>query len=127
MGRIPTGVTTRPREDRRRRSYIVAVEIDLEHMRFGELFGFVTPLLVASALAPQLTHRSVSLLDRRMAALARPASVGGLALAGAILLAISSVLLRSGVAPEARAVTPAAAIAAVRASHVEGPALTSRP
>ncbi len=76
MGRIPTGVTTRPREDRRGRSYIVAVEIDLEHMRFGELFGFVTPLLVASALAPQLTHRSVSLLDRRMAALARPASVG---------------------------------------------------
>src|SRR6266705_3728363 len=96
-------------------------------MRFGELFGFVTPLLVASALAPQLTHRSVSLLDRRMAALARPASVGGLALAGAILLAISSVLLRSGVAPTARAATPAAAIAAVRAGHVEGPALTSRP
>ncbi len=94
-------------------------------MRFGELFGFVTPLLVASALAPQLTHRSVSLLDRRMAALARPASVGGLALAGAILLAISSVLLRSGAAPTVRAVTPAAAIAAVRASHVEGPALTT--
>jgi len=71
-------------------------------LRFGELLGFVAPLLAASVLAPQLGRRSVSLLDRRMAALAKPASVGGVALAGAVLLAISGILLRSGVALEAR-------------------------
>ena len=56
---------------------------------FGELLGFCAPLLVASALAPQLSRGSDSVLDRFMAALAKPAGVGGAALAGALMLAIS--------------------------------------
>jgi hypothetical protein len=62
-------------------------------------------------------------LDRFMATLAKPARIGGVALAGAILLAISAVLLRSGGVNEASGITPAAALAAVRATHVEGPVL----
>jgi len=81
---------------------LLLLHLALRHLRFGELLGFVAPLLAASVLAPQLGRRSVSLLDRRMAALAKPASVGGVALAGAVLLAISGILLRSGVALEAR-------------------------
>jgi len=92
-------------------------------MRFIELLGFVAPLLVASALALQLGRRSVSWLDRSMAALAKPAGVGGVALAGAALLAISAVLLRGAVALKASEITPAAALAAVRAAHIEGPVL----
>jgi len=57
-----------------------------------------------------------------MAGLAKPARVGGVALAGVALLASSAILLRGG-AQEPSGITPAAALAAVRAAHVEGPVL----
>jgi hypothetical protein len=102
---------------------LLLLHMALQHLRFGELLGFCAPLLAASALAAQLSHRSDSLLDRFMASLAKPAGVGGVALAGAVLLAISAVLVRSGGVHEAGGITPVAALAAVRANHVEGPVL----
>jgi hypothetical protein len=101
---------------------LLLLHMALRHMRFVELLGFVAPLLAASALAPQLGRRSVSVVDRFMVALAQPARVGGVALAGAVLLAISGVMLRNGVVHKA-SITPAAALAAARADHVKGPVL----
>jgi hypothetical protein len=97
----------------------------LQHVRYSELLGLVSPLLLAQALAPQLEARlgrraSLS-LDRRMDELARPANALGIVLAGAMLLAVSAVTLRGGLARESDAVTPLAALAAVQAHHIEGP------
>jgi hypothetical protein len=100
---------------------LLLLHMSLQHSRFGEELGFCTPLLAAAALAPQLAGGSVGMLDRLMAALARPARAGGIALAGALVLAISLFLLRSGGVHPASDFTPAAALAAVRADHVEGP------
>src|SRR5205823_8964464 len=74
---------------------LLLLHMALQHQRFGELLGVVTPLLVAPALMSQLGPSSVSLTDRRVAAFAKPASVGGVALAGAVVLGISGILLPS--------------------------------
>jgi hypothetical protein len=99
---------------------LLLLHMALQHLRFGELLGLVTPMLVAPALAPQLGHRPLS---PGMASLAKPARAGGVALAGVIFLVISGVLLRSGVAHVARSTTPTAALDAARAAHVAGPVL----
>jgi hypothetical protein len=100
---------------------LLLLHMSLQHARFGETLGFCAPLLVAAGLAPQLAGGSVGRLDRMMAALARPARAGGVVLAGALLLAISFVLYRGGVVRQASDFTPAAALEAVRAGHVQGP------
>jgi hypothetical protein len=104
---------------------LLLLHMALRHARYGELLGFVAPLLAAPALAPQLAARfagrPVSSLDRAMAELAKPARRRGLAIAGAVLLAVSAVALRGGVARGASAINPAAALAAVAERHVEGP------
>jgi hypothetical protein len=104
---------------------LLLVHMALRHGRYGELLGFVGPLLLAPALGPQLAARpgrhQVSFLDRGMAALAGPAGLRGFAIAGAVLLAASVIVLRGGIARGADAITPAAALAAVAEHHVEGP------
>jgi hypothetical protein len=104
---------------------LLLVHMALRHGRYAELVGFVGPLLVAPALGPQFAARpgrhQVGFLDRGMAALARPAGPGGLAIAGMVLLAASAVGLRGGVEHGADAITPAAALAAVAGHHVAGP------
>jgi hypothetical protein len=104
---------------------LLLVHMALRHGRYGEVLGFVGPLLVAPALGPQLAARpgrhQVSFLDRGIAAFAGPASPRGLAIAGAVLLAASVVGLRGGIARGADAITPAAALAAVAEHHIEGP------
>src|SRR5439155_17936947 len=82
------------------------------------------PLLLAPALGPQLARRAgqqVLLLERAMAALAKPAGPLGFALAGAMALGLSAVALCGGIARDGDAITPAAALAAVSEHHIEGP------
>src|SRR6266851_3894273 len=104
---------------------LLLLHMALRHARHGELLGFVAPLLLAPALAPQLAERlarrPVLPLDRRMAKLAKPARARGFAIAGVVLLAVSAVALGSTGARQSSAITPAAALAAVAAHHVEGP------
>jgi len=104
---------------------LLLLHMALRHLRYGEALGFVAPLLLAPALGPQLKERTggraASLLDRAVAALAKPATLPGIALTGALLLVVSAALLRGGVGHQRDAITPAAALAAVDAQHVKGP------
>jgi hypothetical protein len=105
---------------------LLLVHMALQHRRYGELLGFVAPLLLAPALAPQLAARAAghtgSMLDRSIEAMAKPARAGGIALAGAVLLALTAAVLhgRAPYQPASR-MTPIAALAAVSAQNVEGP------
>jgi hypothetical protein len=104
---------------------LLLVHMALRYGRYGELLGFVGPLLVAPALGPQLAARpgrhEISFLDRGMVALAGPAGPRGFAVAGAVLLMASVVGLRGGIVRGADAITPAAALATVAEHHIEGP------
>jgi hypothetical protein len=98
----------------------------LQHRRHGELVGLIAPLLLAPALAPQLralaAGRSAGPVDRGLLDLAKPASLSGTALAGAVLAAVSAAVLRGpAIRPDIE--MPAAALAAVAAKRVTGPVL----
>jgi len=105
---------------------LLLVHMALQHRRHGELVGLVAPLLLAPALAPQLralaAGRSAGPVDRGLAALAKPASLRGVALAGTLLAALSAAVLH-GAAVRSDVAIPAAALAAVEAAHVTGPVL----
>lgn len=104
---------------------LLLLHMALQHRRHAELLGLAAPLLLAPALAPQLAAsrgRGAGLpLDRRMAELAKPASPRAVALACVMLAALSVAMLRGGAAPDTP--VPAAALAAVKAHHIEGPVL----
>lgn len=103
---------------------LLLLHMTLQHARYCELLGFVAPLLAAPALGPQLAAsfkaRAASRLDRVIAECARPASLRGIALAAVAFLAVSAVALDRGSERGSDAVTPAAALAAVAAHHVDG-------
>lgn len=105
---------------------LLLLHLALRHTRHGELLGFAAPLLAAPALAAQLrastAGRRTDAVDRGLAELAKPATRSGLALAAAILLALSVGLLR-GSAMRPDIPMPAAALAAAEAAHVTGPLL----
>jgi hypothetical protein len=105
---------------------LLLLHMALRHRRHGELVGLVAPLLLAPALAPQLralaAGRSAGPVDRGLAELAKPASLRGVALAGALLAAVSAAVLH-GAAVRSDIAIPAAALAAVEAAHVTGPVL----
>jgi hypothetical protein len=105
---------------------LLLLHMALQHRRHGELIGLVAPLLLAPALAPQLkalsAGRSAGPVDRSLAELAKPASLLGIALAGAVLSVISLAVLR-GAATRPDVGVPAAALAAVGVGHVTGPVL----
>jgi hypothetical protein len=94
----------------------------LQHARHGELLAFLAPLIAAPALAERFRRAAASGADRALARLTRPASARAIAAAGAVLAALSAVALAFPVAPN-RTIMPTAALAAVRAAHVEGPVL----
>jgi hypothetical protein len=102
------------------------VHMALQHRRHGELVGLVAPLLLAPALAPQLramaAGRSAGPVDRGLAELAKPPSLRGVALAGALLAAVSVSVLH-GSAVRSDVAIPSAALAEVEAAHVSGPVL----
>ena len=58
---------------------LLLLHMALQHGRHGELLGFLAPLLLAPALAPQLAalsgDRAVGLVDRIIAELAKPSGV----------------------------------------------------
>ena len=105
---------------------LLLLHMALQHRRHGELVGLVAPLLLAPALAPQLralpAGRSAGPADRRLAELAKPASLRGVALAGAVLAAVSGAVLH-GAAARPDVGMPAVAIAMAEAAHVTGPVL----
>src|SRR5262249_32755426 len=94
----------------------------LKKSRYVGKFGFIAPLLLASALSSELANlggRRTSLLDRSFASLAKPASWSGCLLAGIVFLGISAVSFRNGV-EQNKDSTPIAAIAAAEAQHMKG-------
>jgi hypothetical protein len=105
---------------------LLLLHMALQHRRHGELVGLVAPLLLAPALAPQLralpAGRSAGPVDRSLAELAKPASMRGVALAGAVLAGVSAAVLH-GAAVRPDVAMPKAALAAVEAAHVTGPVL----
>ncbi|MBV8507097.1 MAG: hypothetical protein JOZ11_14980 [Alphaproteobacteria bacterium] len=105
---------------------LLLLHMALQHRRHGELVGLVAPLLLAPALASQLraltAGRSAGPVDRSLAELAKPASLRGVALAGAALAALSAAMLH-GAATRTDVAVPTAALAAVEAAHVTGPVL----
>jgi hypothetical protein len=108
---------------------LLLLHMTLQHGRYCEILGFIAPLLAAPALGPQLVAsfgiHTPSRLDRMMAECARPASMRGIAVATAALLAISAIILHRGIERGSDPVTPAAALAAVAAHHVKGPVFNS--
>ena len=105
---------------------LLLLHMALQHRRHGELVGLVAPLLLAPALAPQLralpAGRSAGPVDRCLAELAKPPSLRGVALAGAVLAGVSAAVLH-GAAVRPDVAMPKAALAAVEAAHVTGPVL----
>jgi hypothetical protein len=105
---------------------LLLVHSALTHWRHGELLGFVAPLLLAPALGPQLMHAFAGAaserLDRWMLDLARPASLGGMVLAGALLLAGAGLAATRPLQPP-EAYMPEAAVHAAIESRVSGPVL----
>jgi hypothetical protein len=102
---------------------LLLLHMTLQHSRYAEQLGFIAPLLLASALSlqlPKLGGPRTSPLDRAFASLATPANLPGCLLAGLIFFGISVVGLRNGIDPN-RGSTPAVAISAAEAQHVEGP------
>jgi hypothetical protein len=106
---------------------LLLLHMALQHGRHGEPFGFIAPLLLAPALAPQLAERlgrrPLTALDRGMAELAKPANARGIVVAGAVLLALTAAKLHGGVDRDTDKFTPTAALAAVQADGVTGPVL----
>jgi hypothetical protein len=102
---------------------LLLLHLALRHARYAEPLGLVAPLLMAPPLAPQLEARfggRLTLLDRRLGGTARLVGAAGIALAGLVLAGMTTVLARTGVAVPATTVTPAAALAAVEAHHIQG-------
>jgi hypothetical protein len=104
---------------------LLLLHMALQHGRHAEPLGLVAPLLLAPALgrqlAERLARRPVLLLDRGMAELAKPANARGLAIAAAVLLALTATMLHGGVDRKTDKLTPTAALAAVQAHQVNGP------
>jgi len=104
---------------------LLLLHMTLSHSRYAEQLGFITPLLLVSALSLPLAKLGgprTSSLDRAFASLSTPANLPGCLLAGLILVGTSVVGLRNGVDHNV-GTTPAAAISAAEAQHAEGPVL----
>ncbi len=97
--------------------------MSLQHARNGDLLAIIAPLLAGPWAGPLLGEPHdpdprADWLER----FARPAGGRGLAVAGLVALAGALVAAAFPIVPSARYV-PAAAIAAARAAHLEGPVL----
>jgi hypothetical protein len=104
---------------------VLLLHMTLQHRRYAEQLGFITPLLLAPALSLQLEHtgrRTASFLDHAFASLAKPANWSGGLLAGALLFVISAMGLRNGIGHDTGPLIPVAAISAAEA-QIEGPVL----
>ena len=101
--------------------FFVLLHMALQHQRLGEVLGLVAPLLFAPALAPQVNRYPIPRFDHWLAGFAKRASIGGVALAGITMLALSAAVVRTGVENDDGLYAPRAALAAAAAHHVAGP------
>jgi hypothetical protein len=93
--------------------------MSLQHARNGDLLAIIAPLMGGPWVGPQLGNEARrDWLER----FARPAGRRGLAVAGLAACAAALVAAAVPLVPNGRYV-PAAALAAVRAAHLEGPVL----
>jgi hypothetical protein len=93
----------------------------LKHVRYMELLGVVSPLLLAPSLALQFARHGTTNLDRLMAELAKPANWRGIVIAGMAMFIITITSLRGEILSPPENMAPAAALAEVKLQHVEGP------
>ena len=107
---------------------LLLLHMALQHRRHVEILGLVAPLLLAPALAQQLEdrpggNRVLQFVDRAIAELKKPATLPGIALAVILFAGLTAVVLPRRDLRIAENITPAAALDAAMARHVEGPVL----
>jgi hypothetical protein len=100
---------------------LLLLHMALQHRRHAELLGLVAPLLLAPALATQISTKAFAVADRHLAALARTARTGGIALAGVAMLALSGILTAAGIVPRHGPRAPADALAFAHEHGLVGP------
>ncbi|MBV8356893.1 MAG: hypothetical protein JO189_03020, partial [Deltaproteobacteria bacterium] len=101
---------------------VLLLAMALKHARYMDFLGVVSSLLLAPSLALQFNRERAPMtkIDRLMDKLARPADWRWIGLAGAIMIAVGSVILRvENIKPPAEK-TPAAAIAEVESHQING-------
>jgi hypothetical protein len=95
----------------------------LKHVRYIELLGLVSSLLLAPSLALQFDRQGTTAtkVDRLMTELARPGNWRGLVISGVIMLVVNMIALRGGNLSLLEDKAPAAAVAEVQSQHIKGP------
>jgi hypothetical protein len=107
---------------------LLLLHMALQHRRHVEILGLIAPLLLAPALADQLPDRPggsplLQWVDHAIAELKKPATGFGLALALVLFAVLTATVLPRRELHVAENITPAAAVDAVIAQHVNGPVL----
>jgi hypothetical protein len=130
LGIIALGFTTGVKLPISRLLLLLALcHMALGHVRHAELVGLVGPLVVASALGPQIAaairSMPISALSRGVARLAMPAAAPATALVFAISLLVSIPLLARPLERGDDPVTPANALAAAARLGIAGPVFNS--
>jgi hypothetical protein len=108
------------------------LHLTLRHVRYGELLGLLAPLLVAAPFANQLLGGAggrdhAERLDRFFQALAQPAGRAARGICLALLCVGAAVSIREGGLQPAAAVTPEAALRALRTTYHGGAAASPGP
>jgi hypothetical protein len=108
---------------------LALIHLALAHVRHADLVALVAPMIVSSALGPQLAAwvRSTpsSTLSERVAALARPANAAGLAVTVAMIAVLGVLTLLRPIERPDGPETPGAALAAAAKMRLSGPVLNS--
>jgi hypothetical protein len=106
---------------------LLLLAMALKHLRYMELLGLVSALLIAPSLALHLDRerRPSSEIDHLMAQLSRPANCPGIVISGVVMLVVATFGLRGGNAHPVENTFPAAAIAEIKAQNLEGPVFNS--
>jgi hypothetical protein len=106
---------------------LVLLHMALKHQRHAELLGLVAPLLVAPALAAQISGHAeraeLVAAIRALAARISPTTMRAASLALALVAAVIATALRQPAPQTIGRFTPAEAVAAARAHGVAGPVL----
>ena len=97
----------------------------LKHIRYMDLLGSVSALLLAPSLALRLNRRGATRIDRLMDELARPANWRSIMASSVMILALSIIVLRVENPQPADEISPVAAVTEVKANHIDGPVFNS--
>jgi hypothetical protein len=101
----------------------------LSHVRHADFVAIVVPLAIAQSVGPQLAARihasPPSAIGRWFLALARPAGIGGVVIAVAVVLAISGATLLWPLPRPDGPATPGKALAAAAQMGLSGPVFNS--